>query len=124
MEDKYRSLRGVIYQTREEEDRFRQLVINSLLATDIMDPDLKKLRTDRWNRAFDDGGEFHSSFCQTSMDRKATIVIEHLIQTSDVSHTMQHWNVFRKWNTRLFQEMYMAYMDGRSSKDPSEFWYE
>jgi hypothetical protein len=39
-------------------------------------------------------------------NRKATIVVEHLIQTSDVAHTMQHWHVFVKWNERLFQEMY------------------
>lgn len=26
-----------------------------------------------------------------SVNRKATIVIEHLVQASDVSHTMQHW---------------------------------
>ena len=36
---------------------------------------------------------------------------------------MQHWNVYTKWNARLFKEMYKAYLDGRSgAKDPSEFW--
>jgi hypothetical protein len=58
------------------------------------------------------------------VDRKATIVIEHLIQASDVSHTMQHWHIYRKWNARLFEEVYRAYVDGRSDKDPSEFWYK
>ena len=28
-------------------------------------------------------------------NRKATIVLEHIIQASDVSHTMQHWHVYR-----------------------------
>jgi len=58
------------------------------------------------------------------VDRKATIVIEHLIQASDVAHTMQHWHVYRKWNERLFTEMYQAYLDGRAVRDPSDFWYQ
>ena len=56
--------------------------------------------------------------------RMATIVIEHLIQASDVAHTMQHWHVYRKWNERLFQEMYAAYKTGRWDKDPSDGWYK
>jgi hypothetical protein len=58
------------------------------------------------------------------VNRKATIVIEHLIQASDIAHTMQHWHVYRKWNERLFEEMYQAYLNGRAEKDPSEFWYQ
>jgi hypothetical protein len=46
------------------------------------------------------------------------------MQASDVAHTMQHWHVYSKWNGRLFKEMYRAYREGRSSKDPSENWYE
>ena len=37
---------------------------------------------------------------------------------------MQHWHVFRKWNERLFQEMYAMYLSGRLEKDPSIGWYE
>ena len=50
--------------------------------------------------------------------------LEHLIQASDVAHTMQHWHVFRKWNERLFHEMYAMYLAGRLEKDPSIGWYE
>jgi hypothetical protein len=57
------------------------------------------------------------------LDRKATIVIEHLIQASDVVIHMQHWHIYRKWNARLFEELYRA-VGGRSDKDPSEFWYK
>jgi hypothetical protein len=35
----------------------------------------------------------------------------------------QHWYVYRKWNTRLFEEMYDAYRLGRIETDPSENWY-
>jgi len=61
---------------------------------------------------------------KADVDRKATIVIEHLIQASNIAHTMQHWHVYRKWNERFFTEMYQAYIDGRAEKDPSTFWYE
>ena len=33
-------------------------------------------------------------------------------------------NVYRKWNERLFRELYTAYKHGRAEKDPSEFWYQ
>ena len=59
-----------------------------------------------------------------SVNRKATIVIEHLIQASDVAHTMQHWHIYRKWNERFFCECYQAYKDGRADTDPSENWYK
>ncbi|KAG7373591.1 3'5'-cyclic nucleotide phosphodiesterase [Nitzschia inconspicua] len=122
MESKFDALRKAIYQNRAEETKFRQLVLNSVMATDVFDPDLKRLRNDRWEKAF---GEQQGDYDMTEVvDRQATIVIEHLIQASDVAHTMQHWNVYRKWNQRLFDEMYRAYLDGRSGNDPSEFWYK
>jgi hypothetical protein len=36
---------------------------------------------------------------------------------------MQHWHIYQRWNQRLFNEMYTAYKNGRSEKDPSEGWY-
>jgi hypothetical protein len=87
-----------------------------------MDKDLKTLRNSRWDKAFK---ELEVGESRKARDnRKATIVIEHLIQASDVAHTMQHWHIYRKWNARLFEEMYKAYVDGRAEKDPSEFWYK
>jgi len=121
MEDRYDNLRSTIYATDDELKRFRQLVVNSVMATDIMDKDLKALRNGRWDKAFNDAPQENSL---EAVNRKATIVIEHLIQASDVSHTMQHWHIYRKWNERLFAEMFKAYMEGRAAKDPSEFWYK
>ena len=56
-------------------------------------------------------------------DRKATIVIELVIQASDVSHTMQHWHVYQSWNHKLLKEQYTAYTSGRLEKNPIESWY-
>ena len=101
-----------------------QIIVNIVLATDIMDKELGALRKARWEKAFSgDSDSSSSSDAATDVNRKATIVLEHLIQASDVSHTMQHWHVYRKWNERLFREVYKAYTDGRIDKDPSEGWY-
>ncbi|CAB9523074.1 Receptor-type guanylate cyclase gcy [Seminavis robusta] len=120
MRNEYRELRACIYGDSEEDmRRFRKIVVAVVLATDIFDKELNDLRKGRWTKAFSkDPLEDDSS----RKDFKATIVIEHLIQASDVSHTMQHWHVYRKWNERLFLEMYHAYKEGRMGKDPATFW--
>jgi hypothetical protein len=116
MADDYKELRATIFGTRTELLRFRQVIVNVVLATDIFDKELNDLRKKRWDLAF--GKD------QNNTDLRATIVIEHLIQASDVSHTMQHWHIYRKWNERLFMEMYTAYQEGRMGADPSTFWYK
>lgn len=88
MQDDFREFREQIYSSQEELNRFRQLVVNSVMATDIMDASLKELRNARWEKAFSETSESNAT---TNLHRKATIVIEHLIQASDVAHTMQHW---------------------------------
>jgi hypothetical protein len=37
---------------------------------------------------------------------------------------MQHWHIYRKWNERLFQELYRAWEGGRLDNDPSLNWYK
>ena len=101
MEDRYQDLRRAIYVTESEFIRFRQLLVNSILATDIMDKDLGAKRKQRWNNTFSETSRKDEDSSVT-INRKATIVIEHLIQASDVAHTMQHWHVYRKWNARLY----------------------
>lgn len=122
MDPAYEALRRAIYNSETELKRFRQLVVNALMATDIFDPQLARLRKERWDRAFfqshPDEGPIVSS------NRKQTIVIEYIIQASDVSHTMQHWHVYSKWNKNLYQEMFNAYCQGRSDQDPTDGWFQ
>jgi 3'5'-cyclic nucleotide phosphodiesterase len=122
MQDQYRDLRATIYKTDSELVRFRQLVVNSVMATDIADKELKVLRNLRWNRAF--SSTVVDKDERDTINRKATIVIEHLIQASDVAHTMQHWHIYRKWNERFFFECYQAYTDGRAETNPADGWYD
>ena len=84
----------------------RQLLVNLVIATDIFDPDLKKWRESR-----------------STDSEKSTQLLETLVQAADVSHTMQHWTVYQKWNKCLFEEMMQAFESGRTTKNPSENWY-
>eukprot|EP00980_Cylindrotheca_fusiformis_P016277 scaffold4838_cov110-Cylindrotheca_fusiformis.AAC.1 len=52
MQDEYEDLRSCIYQTKEDLHRFRQLVVNTVMATDIVDKELQALRKARWETAF------------------------------------------------------------------------
>ena len=121
MSDEFSNLRQAICIDQSELKRFRQLVVNCVMATDIMDKELIALRNARWEKAFHGHHDLAESDA-VARNRKATIVIEHLIQASDVAHTMQHWHVYRKWNERLFSELYKAFREGRAEKNPVEFW--
>ena len=69
----------------------KQLLVNVVLATDIVDKELKELRNGRWDKAFhsDDVKKPTALMSREEVNRKATIVLEHIIQASDISHTMQ-----------------------------------
>ena len=121
MDPSFKELREAIYSTEAELRRFRQLIVNSLMATDIFDKQLSTLRKKRWDDAF--FNDHPEEDPQVSTNRKATIVIEHIIQASDVSHTMQHWHVYSKWNNKLYHEVLKAYQSGRSDKDPTPGWF-
>lgn len=119
MDSRFRELREYVFETATELARFRQIVVNTVLATDIFDPELNELRKKRWNRAFAE-----SSASADTQDARATVVIEHIMQASDVCHTMQHWHVYQRHNKNLFEEILVAYRQGRCAANPAEFWYE
>merc|ERR1712032_766605 len=123
----FKDLRKCIYETQEEYNRFRQLTVNCVMATDIFDQEMKNFRDSRWEKAFKPNNNEEGIVASQSNDdwnRKATITIEFIIQASDVAHTMQHWHVYQRWNKCLFIEMYTAYKNGRADKDPAIGWYE
>ena len=145
MDPSYQNLVRTICSTQEELKRFRQLLVQCIMATDIADAELRADRNARWDKAFakkqpkeeglddsnsslnfDESGQPKQALTpkdsEDDKNRKATIILEHLIQASDIAHTMQHWEVFRKWNEKLYREMYLAYLHGRAEKDPAEFW--
>lgn len=116
---RFNSLRNILFGNLEELLRFRKFVAVSVLATDIMDQKINASRKDRWDHVFDP-----ENVDNNNRGRKATVAIEHIMQVSDIAHTMQHWQVYIKWNQRLFRELYMAYDCGHSLTNPSTFWYQ
>jgi hypothetical protein len=124
MQPQYKDLQIAIFSNELELQRFRQLVVNLVMSTDIFDKDSKALRNSRWDKAFHRNPSALPLSEEDTTNLKATIVIEHIIQAADVAHTMQHWHVYQKWNDRLFQEMYAAFEQGRSASDPSAGWYK
>jgi hypothetical protein len=124
MEPRFDELQKCIFHNDHGRQRFRQLVVNSVMATDIMDSGRLLLRKTRWETAFDPPDGHVGPEEKHDIDRKATIVIEDLIQASDVAHTMQHWHIFLKWNTRLYNELYRSFKLGYTADDPTDGWYE
>ncbi len=96
-EESYGALQQTLFPNESELKRFRQVLVNVVCATDIFDKELSDQRKERWSKAFQEGAKPD----EDDENRKATIVIEHLIQASDVAHTMQHWHVYQRWNRRL-----------------------
>jgi len=122
MDPQYKELQRCIFCNEAEFRRFRQLLVNVVIATDIFDADMKDLRNKRWEKAFQQ--QDLSLTREDEFNLKGTIVLEYIMQASDVAHTMQHWHVYTKWNERLFEETYSAYISGRGERDPSEGWYK
>ena len=57
------------------------------------------------------------------------VIAEQIIQASDVSHTMQHFDTFNKWNERRYCEVLSAYKSGRhpqgeETAHPAVEWYD
>lgn len=124
MDPKFDELRSCIFASETELKRFRQILVNVVMATDLFDKDLKAMRESRWERAFNLTNSSQSKPTNDHFNRQASIVLELVIQASDVSHTMQHFEVYKKWNTSLLQEMHSAFESGRAPKDPLDGWYE
>jgi hypothetical protein len=90
----FKELRMAIYSNQDELNRFRQLIVNTVMATDIMDKDLKALRNARWDKAFLKEPCVQES-SKDIVDRKATIVIEQYVpknrpNCSDQRRTQVH----------------------------------
>ncbi|KAL3933276.1 MAG: hypothetical protein SGBAC_010469 [Bacillariaceae sp.] len=113
MSENFQNLREFMFGSSLADcKRLRELMVNGIMATDFENPVLKALRKRRWLKA------------PTCRFTKSTLIMEHILQISTVSHSVQAWDIFLEWNERQFWEAYLAFFDQRSSKDPSESWYK
>lgn len=132
MEPEFSNLRACIWSNDLEKHRFKQLLIHMIIATDIADRVRMQKEKKRWNIAFCDIESWEKEWREKDGDElanldvsfRATAVLEQLMLASDISHTMQHWITYVKWNERLFKEQMTAYIEGRAEQDPREGWYE
>ena len=133
MTDEYKDLRRTIYKTEEDLVRFRALLVHTVLVTDIVNKELQGQRKIRWNRVFGSTArkgalpldeEIHMLSDEDRQSERRTALLELTIQASDVSHTMQHWHIYRQWNSCLFHEMDKAWQGGRADSDPRDGWYK
>mmetsp|Transcript_21569 Transcript_21569/g.53327 ORF Transcript_21569/g.53327 Transcript_21569/m.53327 type:complete len:1140 (+) Transcript_21569:1556-4975(+) len=116
-QESFLELRRTVYQTTDELEHFRQVMVQSILATDIVDKSLQQDRIQRWENSLKEGANAAS-------DQRTTCMVEQLIQVCDIAHTMQHWGLYQKWNRKLYDEMSVAFENGRGRKNPREFWYK
>jgi hypothetical protein len=93
MQPQYKDLVECLCPTEEEKDRLKKLVTKAVLATDLFDDDLRKSRNERWEHVF--GSKLNAALSRVGENGfedinslKVTIVLEHLIQASDVAHTV------------------------------------
>ena len=119
LQDRFETLRHTIYSDEAERQMFHHIVVNSVLATDSADPELATQRNMRWSRVFTESSNDHDT-----VHGKATLVIEHLMQLSDVGYRVQHYHLFRKWNKRHFIERKIAFIREREELNPKDFWYD
>jgi len=120
MADHFKNLREYIFSAPEDLIRFRQVLVNLVLATDLFDKENSNLRKARWAKAFDETAPAD----RESNALRATVLLEHIVQAGDISHCMQHWHVYQKWMRKFFNECVAAHDSGRMEKNPSHFWYK
>lgn len=72
MDPRFQNLRKCIYANEAELKRFRLLLVNCVMSTDIFDKELSALRKARWEKAFSIPDELANA---EDVNRKATIVV-------------------------------------------------
>lgn len=121
MQPKYEDLRAAIFSDEAEAKRFRQILVNCILSTNFTDEHLVKLRKERWELAFLRNRKQDST---ETRNRRATILLELLMQAADVFHATSSWQLYQRWNERQFMQVYKAFKSGRLMQNPCVFWYK
>jgi hypothetical protein len=71
-------------------------------VTDLFNKELKDERKARWMKTF--SGQHGDSKASSDVDSgwlKSAIIINLIIQVADLSHTIQHFPVYKLWNMKL-----------------------
>jgi 3'5'-cyclic nucleotide phosphodiesterase len=125
LEPQFMQLRNCIFTSNAEQEQFRQVVVNAVLATDLFDKDLEARHEVQWQEHFEGAtSSTRDDGCAVDEQSKLNAIAGLVLRAADVSHTMQHFVIYRKWNARLLAELYAAFGSGRTANDPTVGWYE
>jgi 3'5'-cyclic nucleotide phosphodiesterase len=111
IEPQFAELQTCLFATSSEREKFRQTVVDAVLATDLSD---KNLDAESWELSVAD-------------PPRLTKTIVHLtMRAAVVSHAMQHFTTYKKWCTRLLTETHQVHLSSGNLApvDPTETWYE
>ena len=123
----YDDLRSAIYSDASEKRRFRQVLVNSVIATDFLDSKMQQHRETNWNKVFAERSKSkRRNYLDANEKRnlQVTSIIECTMQFADSSHRGQSYVTYLKWNERLFEEEMKAYHAGTSDVNPAVHWYK
>ena len=112
-------MQAICSHSSMELERFRKYMLHAILATDREDKELAQERFTRWMKVANSTGRRTKASWQQSI-----AVIEQCMQMSNLIHTVQTPESFDKWTERCFREQYLAYINGRREKDPSETFFD
>jgi hypothetical protein len=122
---KYKELCTVLCPASEDFTRFANLTQGCVICTDVMNPMLSAARKRRWEQIFDRPCEMDDSeTLERSNPRKTKAMLEHLMLAAHLTHTTQSWSFYIDWTGRLFQETVAAFMEGKVSTDPADYWFD
>ena len=126
----FSDLRSCVCKNRSDLEFFRRLLGKSITAVKSEAADAIQNSDEGSSIDWSRPGKTSTSIESQVASRKAMAIIETLLRVSDVSYSIQHFPVFKKWNKLLFQEDYAAYKfeiktdEEDTNKDPSLTWYE
>lgn len=114
LQEDYEDLRTVLCPTSVSLTNFEKNVLACVTSTDVLNSSLSASRKSRWEVS-----NFDASSRSTSAG-----VLEDLMLAAYLSHFFQSTHIFLEWNLDGFSEMYVAFLSGRSDKDPIRDWYQ
>mmetsp|Transcript_3823 Transcript_3823/g.8537 ORF Transcript_3823/g.8537 Transcript_3823/m.8537 type:complete len:1220 (+) Transcript_3823:92-3751(+) len=145
----YETMRKSIIPGDLDKVHFAKDLFQSILVTDIASPDCVKLGLKRYEVSQDEHGEYDSGLCPlacyiedvfegvdldegvkeeypeefiiTHTGLQGCVRNEHLMLLSDISHLLQSWENFVKWNFRLYKEINVCFKQGLGN-DPRGGW--
>jgi atrial natriuretic peptide receptor A len=147
----FETLRSAILPEVLDKIQFTKILFQGILVTDIATPERVKLGVERFQVAQNEQGQYETRLCPLApylddifdgvgLDEEVKtefpdefiithdglqkcVKNEHLMLLSDISHLLQGWENFAKWNFRLYKELMVCFKNGQCD-DPRSGWYQ